>query len=69
MKLQLWKRQLKEAEDRLQKAEELRDDAQRQQRVAEEIAPRVDALSASLRRLHTENHVGPLIDFILRGGE
>jgi hypothetical protein len=29
----------------------------------------VDAVSASLQKLRTENHIGPMIDAILRGGE
>lgn len=64
-----WRRKLEEAEQAVQAAERLRDTAREQQRQAEEIAPRVDAVSSSLQKLRRDNHFGPLIDAILRGGE
>lgn len=63
-----WRKRLEQAEEKVRAAEELRDRAQRQQRQAEEIASRVDAVAPSLRRLRTDNHFGPMIDAILRGG-
>lgn len=63
------RRKLEQAEEAVRQAERLRDSAQEQQRQAERIAPRVDAVSASLQKLRTDNHFGPLIDSILRGGE
>lgn len=59
---------LEQAEEAVRGAEKLRDHAEEQQRKAEQIVPRVDAVSASLQRLRTENHLGPMIDKILRGG-
>jgi hypothetical protein len=64
-----WRRKLEQAEEAVRAAERLRDSAQAQQRKAERIAPRVDAVASSLQRLRTDNHIGPLIDAILRGGE
>lgn len=64
-----WRRKLEQAQEAVRQAERLRDTAQAQQRQAERIAPRVDAVSASLQKLRTDNHFGPLIDAILRGGE
>lgn len=64
-----WRRKLEQAEEAVRRAERLRDNAEEQQRRAERIAPRVDAVSASLQRLRTDNHIGPMIDAILRGGE
>lgn len=64
-----WRRKLEQAQDAVREAEQLRDRAQEQQRQVERIAPRVDAVSASLQKLRTDNHIGPLIDAILRGGE
>lgn len=64
-----WRRKLEQAEEAVRQAERLRDKAEEQQRRAERIAPRVDAVSASLQRLRTDNHIGPMIDAILRGGE
>lgn len=64
-----WRRKLEQAEEAVRQAERLRDNAEEQQRRAERIAPRVDAVSASLQRLRTDNHIGPMIDAILRGGE
>lgn len=63
-----WRRKMEKADEAVQAAEELRDHAERQQRKAEEIAPRVDAITASLRKLQKDNHVGPMIDSLLRGG-
>jgi hypothetical protein len=63
-----WRKRLEEAEEALRVAEELRDRAQEQQHQAEAMTQRVDAVSSSLRKLHTDNHFGPLIDSILRGG-
>lgn len=64
-----WRKKLAEADEAVRAAEKLRDDAQQQQSRAEAITPRVDAVASSLRRLRTDNHFGPLIDAILRGGE
>lgn len=64
-----WRRSLKQAEDKVRAAEELRDNATQQQQRAEAMTPRVDAVSSSLQRLRTDNHFGPLIDAILRGNE
>lgn len=64
-----WRRKLKQAEDKVRAAEELRDNAQQQQQRAEAMGPRVDAVSSSLQRLRTDNHFGPLIEAILRGNE
>lgn len=64
-----WRRKVQEAQEAVREAERLRDTAEAQQRKVEKIAPRVDAVSASLQRLRTENHIGPLIDSILRGSE
>jgi hypothetical protein len=58
---------VQQAQEKVREAERLRDNAQEQQRKAERIAPRVDAVSASLQKLRTDNHFGPLIDAILRG--
>ncbi len=63
-----WRRELEQSEDAVRAAERLRDRAEEQQRRVERIAPRVDAVAASLQRLRTENHLGPLIDAVLRGG-
>lgn len=64
-----WHRKLERAEEAVRAAEELRDRAQEQQRRVERITPRVDAVSTSLQKLRTDNHIGPLIDSILRGNE
>jgi hypothetical protein len=64
-----WRRKLAQSQEAVRAAEELRDRAEHQQRRVEGITPRVDAVSASLQRLRTENHIGPMIDAILRGGE
>lgn len=64
-----WRKRLEQAEEAVRHAEALRDQAQAQQRQAEQIAPRVDAVSSSLQRLRTDNHFGPLIESILRGSE
>lgn len=69
MTLWPWRKKLEQAEEAVRQAEKLRDTAEAQQRQAERIAPRVDAVTASLQRLRTDNHFGPLIDAILRGGE
>lgn len=63
------RRELEKAEHALRRAQELRDNAEAQQRHVEKIAPRVDAVSASLQKLRSDNHFGPLIDSILRGSE
>lgn len=63
-----WRKRLEEAEQAVRAAEELRDRAEEQKHQAEAIVPRVDAVAASLRKLHSDNHFGPLIDSILRGG-
>ena len=62
-----WRKKLAEAQEAVKAAEELRDHAERQQCRAEEIAPRVDAVALSLRKLRSDNHFGPMIDAILRG--
>jgi hypothetical protein len=64
-----WRRKLEQAEEAVRAAEVLRDTAQAQQRKAERIAPRVDAVTSSLQRIRTDNHIGPLIDAVLRGGD
>ncbi len=64
-----WRKKLEQAEEAVRAAEELRDRAEHQQRQAEEIAPRVDAVASSLRKLRTDNHFGPMINSILRGSE
>lgn len=64
-----WRRRLEAAHEAVRAAEELRDAAELQQRRAEQIAPRVDAVSSSLQKLRTDNHFGPLIEAILRGHE
>lgn len=64
-----WRKRLEQAQEAVRHAEKLRDRAEAQQRVAERIAPRVDAVSASLEKLRTDNHLGPLIDSILRGSQ
>jgi len=64
-----WRKRLEESREAVRHAEALRDNAQEQQRHAELIAPRVAAVSASLQKLRTDNHFGPLIDAILRGSE
>lgn len=69
MRWRPWRKKVQQAEQAVRAAEELRDAAQRQQHRAEALAPRVDAVSASLRRLRADNHVGPMIDALLRGGE
>jgi hypothetical protein len=64
-----WRRKLEQSQDAVRQAERLRDSAQEQQRKAECIAPRVDAVANSLQKLRTDNHFGPMIDAVLRGGE
>jgi hypothetical protein len=64
-----WRKRVEQAQEAVRAAERLRDNAQEQQRRAERIAPRVDAVASSLQRLRSDNHIGPLIDAILRGGE
>lgn len=63
-----WRKRLEAADEAVREAERLRDTAQAQQRQAEGLAPRVDAVAASLQKLRTDNHFGPLIDAVLRGG-
>jgi hypothetical protein len=65
----LWRKRLEDAREAVRAAEELRDAAEFQQRRAEQIAPRVDAVSSSLQKLRKDNHFGPLIEAILRGHE
>lgn len=62
-----WRRKVQEAQEAVRAAERLRDTAEAQQRRAERIAPRVDAVTASLQRLRAENQLGPMIDAALRG--
>lgn len=63
-----WRRKVERAEEAVRAAEELRDHAQQQQQQAEAMTPRVDRITSSLRRLQADNHVGPMIDALLRGG-
>jgi predicted GTPase len=57
-----------EAEDEaLRAAERLRDRAQEQQRRAAEIAPRVDAVVASLREVPVQNGLRSMIENVGRG--
>lgn len=62
-----WRRKVAQANEAVRVAEELRDHAEEQQRVAQEIAPRVDAVASSLRRMRSENRLAPMIDALLRG--
>lgn len=64
-----WRKRLEQSQDAVREAERLRDQAEEQQRQVERIVPRVDAVTASLQRLRTENHLGPMIEAILRGTE
>lgn len=64
-----WRKKVEQAEEAVRAAERLRDTAEAQQRQVERIAPRVDAVASSLQKLRTDNHIGPLIDAILRGSE
>lgn len=64
----VWRRRLEQAEHAVREAERLRDVAQEQCRQVASIAPRVDTISASLEKLRTDNHFGPMIDKALRGG-
>lgn len=64
-----WRKRLKEADDRLQAAEKLRDEAFEQREKVGQLAPRVDAASSRQIQLRTENHFGPLIESLLRGNE
>jgi len=64
-----WRKRVQQSDEAVRAAEELRDAAQRQQRQVESLVPRVDAVSASLRKLREDNHVGPMIEAILRGGQ
>lgn len=64
-----WYRKLREGAEAVRAAEELRDRAVGQRDHArQDVAPRVDAVASSLRQLRTENHFGPMIDRVLRGG-
>lgn len=65
----LWRKRFRKADEAVRAAEQLRDLAQDQQREAESMTARVDAISASLRKLHSDNHFGPMIDKALRGSE
>jgi hypothetical protein len=62
-----WRREPHRNDEALRAAEQLRDRAEEQRRRVAEIAPRVDATVTSLRRLRNENHLGPMIENILRG--
>jgi hypothetical protein len=68
VRLWRWRKRLEEAQEAVRAAEGLRDRAEQQQQRAEAMSPRVDAVASSLRKLHADNHFGPLIDSILRGG-
>lgn len=63
-----WRKELEQAQEGVRQAEKLRDQAEEQQRKVERITPRVDAVAASLQKLRADNHIGPLIDSVLRGG-
>jgi hypothetical protein len=63
-----WRRKLAESQEAVRAAEQLRDQAEQQQHRAEELTPRVDAITSSLRKLRADNHFGPMIDAALRGG-
>lgn len=63
-----WSKKVEEADEAVRAAEELRDHAQQQQQTAEGLTPRVNAITASLRKLQADNHVGPMVDALLRGG-
>lgn len=63
-----WRRQVRRNDEALRAAEQLRDRAVEQRRRVEEIAPRVDAAAASLRRPWAENGLGPMIENVVRGG-
>lgn len=49
-----WRKKLEQSQEAVRAAEELRDHAQQQQRRAEAMSPRVDAITSSLRRLRIE---------------
>lgn len=63
-----WRRKVEQANEAVRQAEQLRDRAQLQQRQAEEIAPRVDAIATSLRRMRVDARVGRIVDAAIRGG-
>ena len=63
-----WRRKIEQSDDKVRAAEQMRDHAQEQQERAEAMTPRIDAATSSLRRLRADNHFGPLIDSLLRGG-
>lgn len=62
------KEELERAQEAIRRAERLRDAAREQQCRAETLVPRVAATSSRLERLSHDNHFGPLMDRILRGG-
>jgi hypothetical protein len=64
-----WRKRVQQSQDAVRQAERLRDAAQEQRRRAEQLAPRVDAVTASLQKLRTDNHFGPMIEAILGGRE
>ena len=64
-----WRKRIAEADNAVHAAEERLAHAEQQQRRAEALAPRVDAVTSSLRKLHRDNHFGPMIDKALRGNE
>jgi len=64
-----WRRKLALADERLRETERLRDDAEEQRVQVHQLAPRVDRVTSSLERLRAENHIGPLIESVLRGNE
>lgn len=63
-----WRHAVDDAHEAVRAAEELRDGAEQQQREVEGRQERVDAVASSLRQLRTDNHFGPMIDSLLRGG-
>lgn len=64
-----WRKTVEASDDALRRAEHLRAQAQEQADRTKEMGRRVDAVSSSLERIRTENHIGPLIDSILRGSQ
>lgn len=62
-----WRRKLEQSHEAVRAAERLRDQAEEQRGRADRLVPRVDRVSSSLEKLRTDNHIGPMIDAILRG--
>jgi len=62
-----WRRRLQRADEKVRVAEGIRDRAVEQRCRADEMGQRVDRVSSSLEKIREENHIGPLIESILRG--